>query len=140
MARGLASHMAGKVFAIEEPAANFVPADGAAMDLKNVEAPALEIGCFGGSQGTLVVTIEEADTDVNASYTTVALANLEVPRGAFWNANPKTFGFANTGKHWVGYSGGKRFVRITGTGAAGTPNFALTAGVVATRKRHIGGV
>lgn len=142
--RGIAARITGKHMIILTTAANATPADGAAFTCKNGEAIAFELMMNGtASQGTIAVTIQDSSTtDANASFATVALANLEVRRGAFWDANPKTFAFGQslTSPHYIGYAGNGKFVRAITSGAAGTPDFGIYIGVVATRRRHIGGV
>lgn len=142
--RGLAARLEGKEFFIEEPAADVVPADGQGFDTLGLEAIELEIGHVGGTQGSVAVTIEHADTaDVNANYSTVAAGDLEFRQlgsASFkWDANPKTFTFLTNGNgtiHRVGYCGGKRWVRIKTSGAAGTPNFKISGRAQGSRKRH----
>lgn len=142
--RGVAARIEGKEFFIEEPAANVVPADGQGFDTAGYEAIEFEIGHIGGTAGTISVTLEEADSDVNASYGTIAAGDLEFRQlgsASFkWDANPKTFTFLTSGNgtiHRVGYKGGKRFVRIKTSGAAGTPDWKISGRVNAFRKRHI---
>ena len=139
--RGISQRVTGKAFFIEEPAANVVPADGQGFDITKVEAVQAEVLVVGGTQGSIDVTVEHADTaDENANYATVPAAQLEFTRGGFWDANPKTFGFAQAGgKFVVGYGGSKKFVRIKTSGAAGTPDFKIAGSALGHRRRHIGG-
>lgn len=139
--RGLASRIDGKSFQVQATAANNTPADGAGFNTTAREAIAFILEPVGGSQGTINATLQHADTaDVNANYSAVPDAFIEVPKGE--TVLPSSGVIALTfaqGQKEYGYKGGKKFVRVITSGVAGTPNFALRTGVIATRMRHIGG-
>lgn len=144
--RAMAARTNVKPLIILATTANNTPIDGAGFDttLKKNEAVAFEVGIVGGTQGTVNLTFQESNTtDVNASYSTIALANLEFQRGVV-AANPFALTFAGATPLSfmlvVGYAGSARFIRAILSGVAGTPNFPIYVGVVASRMRHIGGV
>lgn len=140
--RGLAAQLVGKTFAIEEPAANVTPADGAGFNISAVEAVAFEVDVVLGTQGTINVTFQQSSTtDVNASYSTIPNELLEVPFGqtGTLTAGVLTVGFALAGKRYYGYKGNAKFVRMIASGASGTPDHKLSLSATANRRRHIGG-
>lgn len=139
--RGLASRLDGKSFQVLTTAANNTPADGAGFNLTGREAVAFSVEVpVAGSQGSINVTFQHADTDVNASYAAVPDASLEVPKGetTLPSSGVIALTFAAVMKRY-GYKGNKKFIRTISSGAAGTPNFSLRTGASAIRIRHIGG-
>lgn len=143
--RGNASHMQGasKVFTIEEPLANHTPADGAGYDTKGREAVSFLVAAVAGTQGSGVVTFQEADgADENANYAAIADKDLEFPKAQTvftTNVGGTTIGFATAGMFHIGYKGGKRWIRALISGATGTPDSRIMTGAIGTLQRHING-
>lgn len=141
--RALASRIDGKSFTILTTAVNDTPADGQGYNVGSArEAGAFLVEVFtGGSQGTINATFQHADTDVNASYAAVPDAFIEVPRGeaVLPSSGVVALSFSTVGQKEYGYKGNKKFVRVILSGAAGTPNFRIRTGFIASRMRHIGG-
>lgn len=139
--RGLASRISGKSFQVMAAAANATPADGAGFDIGKFEAAVFMVEHLGGSQGSINVTLQHADSDVNASYSAVPDAQIEVPKDETLLPSSGVLALtnSNTGFREYGYKGNKRFIRTISSGASGTPNFTMRNGAVAMRKRHIGG-
>lgn len=147
--RGLASRLKGQTFIVEEPAANFTPADGNGFDTKGVEAVTFEVDVrVGGSQGDVNITLQHADTDVNASYAAIPDAQLEISANEDLKAAAARITTSSgvialtelkVGKHYIGYKGNKRFVRAIASGAADTPDFAVAVSATGHLLRHING-
>ncbi|WP_020476263.1 hypothetical protein [Zavarzinella formosa] len=113
-----------------------VPADGQGLDLQNCDDAALifVIGANGDTySGTdkLELEVQEADTDVDASYSAVANADLtNYVTGT--NVGTVKAIIANTDcsqSYYVGYRGSKRFIRgklnFSGTHSTGTSTAIL---------------
>ncbi len=140
--RGFASRITGKAFQTLTTAANATPADGQGFNIAACEAVAFVVEVPpGGSQGTINVTLQHADSDVNASYAAVPDAFIEVPKGETLLPSSGVLAVtsATTGHKRYGYKGNKKFVRVIASGVAASPNFALNTRGVAMRCRHIGG-
>ena len=147
--RGVASRMRGQVFIVEEPAANFTPADGNGLDTQGLEAVAFDLNVrVGGTQGDVNVTLQHADTDVNASYAAIPDAQLELSINEDDKLSAERISISSgviaidetkIGRHYVGYRGIKRFVRAITSGTANTPDFALSVGASGYHMRHING-
>lgn len=142
--RALATRLQGasKIFTALTTAVADTPADGLGFATTGREAIALYAAVLAGTQGTIEVHVQEADTDVDASYADVAAKDLEFPINGRLSANGGTVTFAgaaNSIVDYVGYKGSKAFVRVELLNAAGVPDFAIVTGVVANRQRHING-
>lgn len=153
--RGYAARPRGITMFVEEPAANVTPADGAGFPLPGFEAVWFQLLQFTGTTGSVVVTLQEsATTDVNASYATIPFSRLEVPvdMKTIITANPFTLAFntfavgLRTRTIQIGYGGSAGagsttgFVRMTLSGASGTPDFKIAGAVMGTHRRHISNV
>lgn len=145
--RGIASRLKGQAFIIEESADDFTPADGNGFDTALTEGCWFEVDVRpGGSQGDINVTLQHADSDVNAAYAPIddrllEIAFTERAKPAQEQVTVSGGGVAldetKVGRHYIGYKGNKRYVRAISSGAAGTPDFAISVGASAALfRRH----
>lgn len=142
--RGIASRLIGKIFVVEEPAANFTPADsGGGFDISQLEAVAFDINVrAGGTQGDVNVTFQKSTTtDANASYSAIPDSELEVPKGQTPAPSSGVVAIDEThvGRRYYGFKGNAKFIRAITSGAAGTPDFAVSVGASGYHRRHING-
>ena len=140
--RGIAAHLIATPQILVAPAVNVTPADGKGHFMGDKADAAFEIQLDGtASQGTINVTLQESDTDVNASYTAIADAQLEFQKGSSLSSvsGVVALAFGDAGIHFIGYKGDKSFIRAISSGVAGAPDFGLAASVVSMRQRHING-
>ncbi|PTL55746.1 hypothetical protein [Paraconexibacter algicola] len=102
---------------------------GTGVDLAGCEAATIIVET--GAAST-VATIKVQESDDNSTFTDVADADLIGLTG-----NPSGFATTASSIRKVAYVGGKRYVRVSTTAGSAA---LLSACVVRTRLRHVGGV
>ena len=147
MARvGFVSSMTGEGQIVLTLAANNDPTN--AADTLGFQAQGFLVDIeVGGSQGTITLTFEESDT-VTGGQSAILNDFLEIPKVSQAAFPPGAAGVANafagltftdSGLHFVGYKGLKRFLRPVLTSVSGTPDFGIAISVIGNRIHHIGG-
>jgi hypothetical protein len=112
------------------------PAAGA--DLAGCAGAAFLIMITGGTQGTATLDFQEGSTTTPTGA--IDVADLSFNSATFGGISPETLvASADAGTHIVGYHGSQRYIRISISGAAASPNWEISTSIIRMPLRRAGG-